>query len=786
MSNHIIEQILASADIVKIIGKHVELKRSGNEFKGCCPFHGEKTPSFFVNPQKNLYNCFGCGVKGNALTFLKEYENLTAGEALKELSHQTGIELPKDPINPKALYKRKNTPKPKKAVTANINPTPSPADVVPTDSHINIDSNSNSNINIKSNNEIHSEDVSFANPLDVPFDTAHIPFDHAHALATSDVDSVNFAELGHTEISFDDIYDESYQSLAIVEQDDGSSSLYDLLTQVSRFYQQQLAQNSFAQQYFIQRGLTQDTLEEFALGYAPTGWQHLEQAFPRDIEGLKILGLVRESQKGRDYDLLRNRVIFPIRDNQGRIVGFAGRSLNDEDMPKYINSSDSPVFHKQHILYGLYEGRKARAKDWLVVEGYMDVISLHQAGVYGAVASMGTAIATSQIERLLQLNPVLTLSFDGDSAGQKAAWRAMEVGLPALTDGKELRFLTLPNNHDPDSFVKAHGKTAMQTQISNAVPMSQYLFSVLSRRYDITIAEGRGKLLAEISELTRKLPKGSYGWLLREDMRHRMGLGKREQSRAAQDALINFKGSLNKNLFLQLCLIYQPEILGKKLTLKNTDTTTINNEALVHIYYLSKAAKVYLPKQTKKGKKTHLLNQNNAPLSALQFVPAKALPKGWRVPNSNNFSNLESFYQQITQYYQAEFLTWQDIADEETLQLIDWIQQIQPQLYKLAATIDNYFARINAKAHFILAGLPFSMQQKLFNEWIVFFDSLSHRNVIDISVLIHEMVTNLLIQTLNQPIAIKTNEDFERFSFSKAQSQTINGWFQKWQQQTDD
>ena len=164
--------------------------------------------------------------------------------------------------------------------------------------------------------------------------------------------------------------------------------------------------------YFKERGLSDNIIEEFKLGYAPTGWQHLEQAFPQDIEGLKALGLVRQSEKGRDYDLLRDRVIFPIRDNQGRVIGFAGRALDNEVKPKYINSSDSPVFHKQHVLYGYYESRQHKANDWLVVEGYMDVIALYQAGIYGAVASMGTAINESQISRLLQLNPTLTLCFD--------------------------------------------------------------------------------------------------------------------------------------------------------------------------------------------------------------------------------------------------------------------------------------------------------------------------------------------------------------------------------------
>ncbi|MEO1849041.1 MAG: DNA primase, partial [Psychrobacter sp.] len=298
--------------------------------------------------------------------------------------------------------------------------------------------------------------------------------------------------------------------MASIDQNaDQDGNLYELLEQIQQFYQHNLHTHPHAKQYFLSRGLTEETFETFGLGYAPFGWQHLEHQFPQDIEGLKALGLVRQSESGRDYDLLRDRVIFPIRDNQGRTIGFGGRALDDEVKPKYINSSDSPVFHKQHVLYGYYESRQQRANDWLVVEGYMDVIALYQAGIYGAVASMGTAINESQISRLLTLNPTLTLSFDGDSAGQKAAWRTLEVALPVLADDKELRFLTLPNNHDPDTFIKSHGSDAMREQISQAMPLSQYIFAYLSERYDMSLAEGKAKLMSQVRSLTTALPKGS-------------------------------------------------------------------------------------------------------------------------------------------------------------------------------------------------------------------------------------------------------------------------------------
>jgi DNA primase len=270
---------------------------------------------------------------------------------------------------------------------------------------------------------------------------------------------------------------------------------------------------------------------------------------------------VRQSESGRDYDLLRDRVIFPIRDNQGRTIGFGGRALDDDVKPKYINSSDSPVFHKQHVLYGYYESRQQRADSWLVVEGYMDVIALYQSGIYGAIASMGTAINESQISRLLTLNPTLTLSFDGDSAGQKAAWRTLEVALPVLADDKELRFLTLPNNHDPDTFIKSQGGDAMREQIKNAMPLSQYIFAYLSERYDLTLVEGKAKLMSQVRSLTMALPKGSsFRYLLNNDIYQKLG-GKRSQNKEARDALLDFDGDMTISQQLQLCFLFQPRAL---------------------------------------------------------------------------------------------------------------------------------------------------------------------------------------------------------------------------------
>ncbi|HSP84754.1 MAG TPA: CHC2 zinc finger domain-containing protein [Psychrobacter sp.] len=544
--NHILEQLNSQADLVSIIGRHTTLKRAGGEYKGCCPFHGEKSPSFYVNPQKNIYHCFGCSVGGNAISFLRDYENFTFIEAVNELSKQTGIEVPKEEQQNVSYQRSKKQPTIKPPVAATQAPNK------PLNSaQISADIPSG---HVSSNyNDSHFNNNSYENypPLE--------SYDSMPYMA-DDYGSEYHADNSYPPAWLVDSNDiTQVQDMSGIADKDGN--LYELLEQIQLFYQHNLTIHPHAKHYFLSRGITEDIFKTFGLGYAPFGWQHLEHQFPQDIEGLKALGLVRQSESGRDYDLLRDRVIFPIRDNQGRTIGFGGRALDDEMKPKYINSSDSPVFHKQHVLYGYYESRQKRADNWLVVEGYMDVIALYQAGIYGAIASMGTAINESQISRLLTLNPTLTLSFDGDSAGQKAAWRTLEVALPVLSDDKELRFLTLPNNHDPDTFIKSQGGDAMREQIANAMPLSQYIFAYLSERHDLTLVEGKAKLMSQVRALTTALPKGSsFRYLLNNDIYQKLG-GKRSQNIEAKDALLDFDGEMTISQQLQLCFVFQPRAL---------------------------------------------------------------------------------------------------------------------------------------------------------------------------------------------------------------------------------
>ena len=552
--NHILEQLNSQADLISIIGRHTTLKRAGGEYKGCCPFHGEKSPSFYVNPQKNIYHCFGCSVGGNAISFLRDYENLTFIEAVNELSKQTGIEVPKEEQQ-NVSYQR-IAPKP-------IAPPSAPSPVVSVKNPAQtIHAPSVSSTSTIQNQHSYNEQSTYTSsnsyeeyPPPDAYDSVPYPTD-AYGSDYQGDDSYAPAWL----TAGDDIVG-LHGSDAGNSSDNEDGNLYELLEKIQQFYQHNLSIHPHAKHYFLSRGISDEIFETFGLGYAPFGWQHLEHQFPQDIQGLKALGLVRRSESGRDYDLLRDRVIFPIRDNQGRTIGFGGRALDDEAKPKYINSSDSPVFHKQHVLYGYYESRQQRADSWLVVEGYMDVIALYQAGIYGAIASMGTAINESQISRLLTLNPTLTLSFDGDSAGQKAAWRTLEVALPVLADDKELRFLTLPNNHDPDTFIKSQGGDAMREQIANAMPLSQYIFAYLSERYDLTLVEGKAKLMSQVRSLTTALPKGSsFRYLLNNDIYQKLG-GKRSQNIEAKDALLDFDGEMTISQQLQLCFLFQPRAL---------------------------------------------------------------------------------------------------------------------------------------------------------------------------------------------------------------------------------
>lgn len=496
---HTIDQIVDRVDIVDLIAQRVKLKKTGRTYSGCCPFHQEKSPSFHVYRDKGYYHCFGCQANGNAIRFLMDIDNRDFLSVIKDLATHAGVELKQEDMQQKKSTYQRSRAKPQP-----------PAET------------------------------------QEPSDTSANRSDQAPQFDDP------FAEFSLQDQSFYPDLDPAQISPPIAEE----RSLYELLEQVAQFYQQQLSKASHAQNYFHNRGLSNETIAAWRLGYAPNEWHHLEKAFPLDVEGLKILGLIRENEAGKPFDLLRDRVIFPIRDSKGRVVGFGGRALNDEIKPKYINSPESEVFHKNQLLYGLYEGRKSKTQDWLMVEGYMDVIALHQAGICGAVATLGTASNADHLGMLFKNSPKLTLAFDGDQAGQKAAWRTLDIALPLLNDGRELRFFILPETHDPDSLMRQIGLEKFQQLLSQAPLLSDYLYAQLSKRYSVQHPEGKGMVMAELRELSSKLPNGSYKYLLSQSFKERLGLGYKKSAAQIQDQDLSFSRINHEHLLIVLLLNY--------------------------------------------------------------------------------------------------------------------------------------------------------------------------------------------------------------------------------------
>jgi DNA primase len=300
--------------------------------------------------------------------------------------------------------------------------------------------------------------------------------------------------------------------------------LYDLLEKASSYYQQQLRshpQAGRAVDYLKQRGLTGEVAARFGVGFAPPGWDNLLTALGTDETlrtGLKETGLVIERSGGSGiYDRFRDRIQFPIHDRRGRTIGFGGRVLGD-DTPKYLNSPESTVFHKGQELYGLFEARREMRKleRLLVVEGYMDVVALAQFDINYAVATLGTATTPEHLERLFRTAPEVVFCFDGDRAGRAAAWRALENTLPVLRDGREARFLFLPEGEDPDSLVRQIGKEKFEQQIGDAVHLSDFLFDHLASELDIDSIDGRARLVDQARPLLARLPDSVFRQLMIE------------------------------------------------------------------------------------------------------------------------------------------------------------------------------------------------------------------------------------------------------------------------------
>ncbi len=307
--------------------------------------------------------------------------------------------------------------------------------------------------------------------------------------------------------------------------------MYDLMEKVSGYYQQQLRQHPQAQRavnYLKGRGLTGEIAKRYQLGYAPPGWDNLLQALGEDEVQRKLLiqvGMLVENEKGRVYDRFRDRVMFPIRDRRGRVIAFGGRVLGD-DKPKYLNSPETAIFHKGRELYGLYEARQANRNldRVLVVEGYMDVIALAQHGITQASATLGTATSEAHLERIFRLCPTVLFCFDGDEAGRKAAFRALEAALPSMEDGRQARFLFLPEGLDPDDAVRSGGSEGFEALLREAMPLEDFLFQRVSEGLDTNSLDGRARMSKLALPYIRQLPEGVYRQLLFQALAQRTGL----------------------------------------------------------------------------------------------------------------------------------------------------------------------------------------------------------------------------------------------------------------------
>ena len=284
----------------------------------------------------------------------------------------------------------------------------------------------------------------------------------------------------------------------------GSDSLYTTLQQCTNYYLQQLEQNPAAIDYLKQRGIGSETARTFAIGYAPPGWNSLGG----ERKPLTEAGMLIEKDNGQSYDRFRHRLMFPIRDRRGRTIAFGGRVIDAGDKPKYLNSPESPVFHKGSEIYGLYELKKAvqQIDAIIITEGYMDVIALVQHGVKTAVATLGTAINNDQIEKLFRVCKTLIFCFDGDAAGKKAAWRSLEQCLVSLKQGRLARFLFLPEGHDPDTFIQQHGKQDFQNQIEKAATLTEFLFATLLSECNIKSLEGKSQFIDRLRPYFMQIP----------------------------------------------------------------------------------------------------------------------------------------------------------------------------------------------------------------------------------------------------------------------------------------
>ncbi len=441
-----IQELLARADVVDIVGRYVQLKKGGANFMGLCPFHGEKSPSFSVSPSKQFYHCFGCGKNGNAISFLMEHGGMNFVEAVKDLAQQYGLQVPEDDVSPQ---------------------------------------------------------------------------DRAKA----------------------------------AQMREQQATLTSVLEKAAIAYIKHLRNSPRAIDYFKGRGLSGEIAKTFGLGYAPEGWRALASVFPDYNDPLLVeSGLVITGEAGEEnaqgeakrYDRFRDRVMFPIRNVKGECIGFGGRVLGD-DKPKYLNSPETPVFSKGRELYGLFEARTALREHGyaLVTEGYMDVVALAQLGFANAVATLGTACTADHVQKLFRFTDSVVFSFDGDSAGRRAARKALDAALPFASDVRTVKFLFLPQEHDPDSFIREHGNEGFAAAVSKAVPLSKFMLEAASEGCELDTAEGRAHMASNARPLWSLLPDGALKRQLLAEIADTVLIDSRELLQLWQPASGGYKNNSN-------------------------------------------------------------------------------------------------------------------------------------------------------------------------------------------------------------------------------------------------
>ncbi|KJV33294.1 DNA primase [Luteibacter yeojuensis] len=451
--DNFIDELLTRVDIVDVIERRVPLKKAGREWTACCPFHNERSPSFYVSPAKQFFHCFGCGAHGSAIKFLMDYDRLEFPDAIEELAQSVGMKVP---------YEGGRDDKPR----------------------------------------------------------------------------------------------------------EDRSDLYTLLDEAASFYQRELGNSAEARAYVDRRGLDEETLKRFRIGWAPAGFDGVLKALGTTDNRRKLLndaGMVASNERGNRYDRFRERVMFPILDRRGRVIAFGGRVLSADQGPKYLNSPETPLFHKGRELFALWQVKQANQTltRIMVVEGYMDVIALHQAGLPIAVATLGTATTPDHAEVLFRAAPDVYFCFDGDRAGRQAAWRAVESILPRMRDGRQAHFLFLPDGEDPDSLVRKEGKDGFEKRMKESVPLSEYFFDELARDVDTSRIDGRARLAERARPLIARLPDGAFRDLMADELKRRTGAGATFESEATpQRSAAPKQGNVQRSLVRSAItlLIAQPAL----------------------------------------------------------------------------------------------------------------------------------------------------------------------------------------------------------------------------------